>query len=173
MSIVAGNGVNTGLAGEFAVVSQLQFRGYDAGLTLGNTKGVDILVSNSDSGSLVKVEVKTRRTLKPKTERALFGPALEWTMGEKHETIKDPNLFYCFVCMDFMDDGKTVGTRFFIVPSNVVAEYVRVQHVWWLKDEKHNETDMRTFRLGVQEDFQYPVSPTPLAVEYEDRWDLL
>ena len=31
------------LAGEFAVLSQLALRGYDANLTLGNTKGVDIL----------------------------------------------------------------------------------------------------------------------------------
>jgi len=30
------------LAGEFAVLSQLALRGYDANMTLGHTKGVDI-----------------------------------------------------------------------------------------------------------------------------------
>ena len=34
------------LAGEFAALSQLALRGYDANMTLGRTKSVDILVSN-------------------------------------------------------------------------------------------------------------------------------
>ena len=34
------------LAGEFAALSQLALRGYDANMTLGRTKAVDILVSN-------------------------------------------------------------------------------------------------------------------------------
>lgn len=38
------------MLGEFAVLSQLALRGYDANLTLGNTKGVDMLVSNPQSG---------------------------------------------------------------------------------------------------------------------------
>jgi len=37
------------LAGEFAVLSQLALHGFDANLTLGNTKGVDILLSNSET----------------------------------------------------------------------------------------------------------------------------
>ena len=36
------NNNQVSLAGEFAVLSQLFFRGFDASLTLGNTKGVDI-----------------------------------------------------------------------------------------------------------------------------------
>jgi hypothetical protein len=43
MSAISKNQVS--LAGEFAVLSQLALRGFDANMTLGNTKGVDILVS--------------------------------------------------------------------------------------------------------------------------------
>lgn len=47
------------LAGEFAVLSQLALRGYDANLTLGHTKNVDILVSHPETGKMYKLEVKT------------------------------------------------------------------------------------------------------------------
>ncbi|MBI5554217.1 MAG: hypothetical protein HY917_05790, partial [Candidatus Diapherotrites archaeon] len=52
------------LAGEFAVLSQLAIRGLVGTLTLGNTKGVDILVLNSETNKMFKLEVKT--TLKQK-----------------------------------------------------------------------------------------------------------
>ena len=60
------------LAGEFAVLAELYKRNFDASLTLGNTKSVDILVS-SESGSMIKLEVKTSIDNKrPKLNR-LFG----------------------------------------------------------------------------------------------------
>ena len=54
------------LAGEFATLSQLALRGYDANLTLGNTKNVDILVSDPESGRMNKLEVKTSSYLSKK-----------------------------------------------------------------------------------------------------------
>jgi hypothetical protein len=48
-----------GLAGEFYVLAQLVQRGLVASLTLANTKGVDILVSNARLNQLFKIEVKT------------------------------------------------------------------------------------------------------------------
>ena len=54
------------LAGEFAVLSQLSLHGFDANLTLGNTKGVDILVSNPETGSMKRLEVKTHTHNKDK-----------------------------------------------------------------------------------------------------------
>lgn len=42
------NSNNVSLAGEFAVLSQLALRGYLANMTLGNTKGVDILVAEPE-----------------------------------------------------------------------------------------------------------------------------
>ena len=52
-----------GLAGEFYALAQLTARGFNASLTLGNTKGVDILVINKKNKGY-KVEVKTT-TIKP------------------------------------------------------------------------------------------------------------
>ena len=47
-----------GLAGEYYVLAQLTARGFIATLTLGNTKGIDILVTNQEINKLFKVEVK-------------------------------------------------------------------------------------------------------------------
>src|SRR5215467_11649892 len=54
------------LAGEFAVLSQLALRGYDANMTLGRTKSVDTLVSNPANGHLYQLEVKTNFKNNPK-----------------------------------------------------------------------------------------------------------
>jgi hypothetical protein len=47
------------LAGEYAVLAQLALRGYVANMTLGRTKGIDILVANPNTGRMRKIEVKT------------------------------------------------------------------------------------------------------------------
>jgi hypothetical protein len=158
------------LAGEFATLSQLALRGYDANLTLGNTKGVDILVSDPDSGRMYRLEVKTTlyRNARGNAARrsSLFGHNFEWRMSEKHEKLADPALFYCFV----NTSGDTATTfRFFIVPSEVVAEYVKAQHQLWLeRNPKAKDTSMRVFRLALEKD-GYPL-PTPSAEQYENDW---
>jgi len=53
-----------GLAGEFYTLAQLTARGYNASLTLGNTKGVDILVMNEKNNIRYKVEVKTTQEIR-------------------------------------------------------------------------------------------------------------
>ena len=157
------------LAGEFAVLSQLALRGYDANLTLGNTKGVDILVSDPESGEMYRLEVKTKyhKNGKAVVKSPFWGHSCGWMMSEKHETLIDPKLYYCFVNLLA---GPHPSFQFFVVPSAVVAPYVRKQHLLWLKaDPSHKDTKMRTFRLAVADD-GYPL-PTPPAAEYEDAWD--
>jgi hypothetical protein len=139
----------TGLTGEYYVLAQLTHHGLVATLTLSNTKGVDILVTNQELRRLYKVEVKTTE-LPPRAE-TLFGPGkfYMWAMSKKHEMVKDPALFYCFVALQ----GATVLPRFFVVPSSVVARYVKWQHQKWLDSRKHTvaETTMRRFRIPVQD----------------------
>lgn len=134
-----------GLAGEYYVLAQLTQRGMVATLTLSNTKGVDILVTNQDINKLYKVEVKTTDR-KPIVEK-LFGkkPFYYWIMGEKHEKIVDKNLFYVFVNLQ----GENSLPKFFVVPSRYVARYVRWQHKHWLKSRKKKgkSTTMRKFRI--------------------------
>ena len=109
------------LAGEFAVLSQLALRGYDANMTLGHTKGVDILVHSPEKGRLYKLEVKTtfpsNRNNEPSVGK-VHGKTIDgWMMSQKHESINDPALFYCFVSIPHGDGAF----RFFIVPSKVVC----------------------------------------------------
>ncbi len=73
------NGVS--LAGEFAVLSQLALLNYDANMTLGHTKGVDILVSDPGTGKMFKLEVKTklRESDKQVSESRIFGESIgDW-----------------------------------------------------------------------------------------------
>src|SRR5439155_11308348 len=118
-----------GLAGEFYVLAQLVQRGLVASLTLANTKGVDILVSNTTLNQLFKIEVKTTNS-NPRRE-SLFAqePCYAWPMSSKHERLVDSNLFYCFVALR----GFEQLPKFFIVPSLYVATYVREQHAYWLR----------------------------------------
>lgn len=156
------------LAGEFAVLSQLSLRGIDANLTLGNAKSVDILASDPESGKMYKIEVKTTYSKKP-TKSKLFGTTYSWIMGEKHESIVDSTLYYCFVNIETKN-----SFRYFVVPSSIVANYVKKQHDFWLNRDngKHKdvgETTMRKFRVGLEKG-EYKIE-TPVAKNYEDNWE--
>jgi len=148
-----------GLTGEYYVLAQLSAIGLIATLTLGNTKGIDILVTNQDINKLFKVEVKT--TTKPPKNEKLFSekPTYQWTMGKKHETIKDRNLIYCFVYIKEIDKLPF----FFLVPSIKVAKYVKWQHEYWLstRTKKVKETTMRRFRIEIDD-----------PDNYQNKWDI-
>ena len=85
------------LAGEFYVMHRFFLKGYEATLTLGNTKGIDILVYNSKNNKQFKVEVKTTEMI---TNGKVFGKNMDWFMGKKHEDMEDDSLIYCFVFND-------------------------------------------------------------------------
>jgi len=159
------------LAGEFAVLSQLALQNYDANMTLGHTKGVDILVSDPRSRRMLRLEVKTklRTSDRDVAISKIFGTVLGgWMMSEKHEATVDPSLFYCFVIIW----QRTKESQFFIVPSKVVARYVKKEHQLWLATKrgakKVNDNKMRTFRLGFKGN-KYQV-PTPTVERYKDNW---
>lgn len=160
------------LAGEFAVLSQLALRGYDANLTLGNTKGVDILVSNPKDGKMYRLEVKTNymnSRNKPSVSK-IHGRTLSgWIMNKKHESIIDPDLFYCFVNISI----DTEDFKFYIISSRKVAKYVKEQHKLYLKKKKEEgkkveDSTMRIFRIGAKGE-KYLIS-TPTAESYENNW---
>lgn len=161
------NSNSISLAGEFSVLSQLALRGYDANMTLGHTKGVDILVSDPKTKRMYQLEVKAgiKNINKQPKNSTLFGKIVaEWIMRSKHELWSDPSLFYCFVSIH----KKTSAFRFFIVPSRIVAKYVKAQHRRWLKaSRKHRDNDLRQFRIGLAGE-KYPI-PTP-TTKYEDNW---
>lgn len=158
----------TGLAGEFLVLSELFFQGFEASFTLGNAKSVDILAMDPDSKKILRIEAKTTRH-KYKTSvqtKSPWGSNIEWPMNKRHESITDPNLFYCFVYRP-----EDAHARFFVVPSKTVAQYVKAEYRFWKKIPRKgsvNDTDMRTFRIALNQG-----AHGLKAKKYEDRWDYL
>lgn len=162
------------IAGEFAVLSQLALRGYDANITLGHTKSVDILVSDPRTGKLYQIEVKTNyiNDKKKPSVSKIHGKAVsDWIMNKKHETVDIPSLFYCFVNIS----KNTNLFKFYIVPSKIVAQYVKEEHQIWIDVKKKEDkkvkydTDMRLFRIGLKDE-KYQIK-TPTMEQYEDNWD--
>ena len=141
-------GIQAGIAGEYLVAAELTRRGYVASLTLRNTRGIDILASNSDATKSVGIQVKTSQ-----------GANARWMMNKKAEVDLAENLFYVLVCL-----VPHAAPTFFIVPRRIVATYVRESHQRWLKTlgkggKRHRDSNLRSFR-----DHDH---------EYKDRWELL
>ncbi len=107
----------TGIAGEYYVAAELSRRGYVVSFTLRNTKGIDILVSSEDGSKSRAIQVKSSNN-----------EAKAWVLNKKSELSFSDNLFYVFVNL------KTVDSRpdFYIVPSKVVAKFIKESHGSWL-----------------------------------------
>lgn len=130
------SGIQSGVAGEYFVAAELSRRGYLCSITLKNTKGVDILVSNENSSSLVGVQVKTNNSDRK-----------AWLLNKKAENLSDNNLVYVFTNLKGIENLPDL----YIVESRIVAEYVTKNHQEWLdtlgkKGQKHKDSPMRMFR---------------------------
>jgi hypothetical protein len=141
--------VLTGVAGEYFVAGELSRRGYIASISLRNTRGIDILVTNQTASHSVTIQCKTSQVYRK-----------IWMLTEKVERFFVPNHYYVFVGLGAADKRPT----FHIVPSTIVAKVVAKEHRQWLRTfrkdgRKHADSAMRNFR-----------DPND---EYLDRWDLL
>jgi hypothetical protein len=139
----------TGVAGEYFVAAELSRRGFIASITMRNTRGIDILATNSEAKRAVTIQCKTSRD-KNKS----------WIVRDKSEDFVSEAHFYVFVKL------RTELERpdYYIVPSNVVAHYISTTHREWLKGKKasggqRKDTAMRKF--SDSED------------KYLEKWDLL
>jgi hypothetical protein len=122
----------TGAAGEHLVLSRLLQRGVMAAPAPRGTSKVDILVNFLDDRQPVLLQVKARQ----------YGSDGGWHMSEKHETVTDGRIFYCFV--NFEPEHPIVH----VIPAAVVAEAVRVGYETWLatpgrNGRPHSATKMR------------------------------
>ncbi len=129
------NAVLAGVSGEYFVAAELSKKGYIASITLRNTKGVDILCSNSNATKTVGIQVKTNS-----------GSNRNWILNKKAEEYFADSLFYVFVNLN--NDQK--HPDFFVVPSKIVAKYVRESHANWLKTpgkkgQEHKDNPIRNF----------------------------
>jgi hypothetical protein len=137
-----------GVAGEYFVAAELSRRGYIASITLRNTRGIDILASTVDASRQVGIQVKSNRSNKRL-----------WLLNQKAEEYFADNLFYIFVNLKRENERPD----FYIVPSEIVANSIKVRHQEWLitpgkYGQEHKDSPMRNFR-GTE--------------EYLERWDLL
>jgi hypothetical protein len=129
------SGILTGVAGEYFVAAELSRRGYIASVTLKNTKGIDILVTNESATKTIGIQVKTNQNDK----RA-------WVLNSKAEEFYADDLFYVFV--NLVHIGQL--PEFYIVQSKIVADSIKAGHQSWLdtpgkKGQAHNDNPMRVF----------------------------
>jgi hypothetical protein len=144
------NKILTGVSGEYFVAGELSRRGYLASITLRNTKGVDILCSNASVSKSVGIQVKTKS-----------GLSRNWILSEKCETYHANDLYYVFVNISERSDE---APKYTIVPSKVVADFIRKSHANWLKSPKKNGDPRQNSNMRKFQD---------LEEKYLNRWDLL
>lgn len=143
------SGILAGVSGEYFVAAELSRRGYISSVTLKNTKGIDILVTNESATKTIGIQVKTNQN----DRRA-------WVLNRKAEEFYADDLFYVFV--NLVGIGQL--PEYYIVPSKVVAETVREGHRAWLdspgkKGQAHNDNPIRIFGDNEQ--------------KFLDKWELL
>ena len=107
-----------GVAGEYFVAAELSRRGFIASITLRNTRGIDIVVTNKDATKTVTIQCKTSRKKKR-----------QWILGEKSEAFLAENHFY--VMVDLGDESERPS--YHVVPSKIVAATIKKSHSDWLK----------------------------------------
>jgi len=101
MGKLRADGQLSGMAGEFLTVGKLFKRGYQASVTLGNAKAVDVFVYNTETDKSFNVQVKTLR------QKNCF--------PVRKESIK-PNHIYVFIILNGWDKHED----FFIVPGHEI-----------------------------------------------------
>lgn len=125
-----------GVAGEYLVAGELSLRGHIASITLRNSRGIDIIASNSDATKSASIQVKTNSKGEGK-----------WILNQKSETFYSDNHYYIFVALNEVGERP----KFYVVPSKVVAEYISKNHSEWLKGKKSDgsprkDSTIRNFR---------------------------
>lgn len=102
------NSYNTNLASEYLMMSLLHRTGKEAYLSLGNKKGVDIVIKTS-KGSICILEVKG------------VNKDNDWLIGNKGELPVANNLFYALVSFNGKIDELEATADFWLIPSVSLA----------------------------------------------------
>ncbi|MEQ5768491.1 hypothetical protein NFH98_12905 [Halomonas sp. H33-56] len=138
-----------GVAGEYFVAAELSARGNIASISLRNSRGIDIIASDSNANNTVTIQVKTNSSGKS-----------SWILSKKSESFVSESHFYIFVRLHDLGNRPT----FHIVPSEYVARCITEGHANWLMGKKRDGSERKDSNMRKFED--------PLSV-YKERWDLL
>ena len=152
-----------GAAGEHLVLSRLLSRGKLASQAPRGTRDVDILVNPLDGGRPIHIQVKTRSGTGTERKR--------WAMTSKNESISSPDIYYCFVDLEDIDNPDV-----YVIPSKVVAQVIKVGHAKWLKQpgvggKKHNDSDMRSLSNSPRIETRHAFDGW--MDKYLEAWELL
>ena len=100
-----------GAAGEHLVLSRLLNLGYLAAQAPRGTRKVDVLVNHLENKPPCLIQVKTRTGVDADQG---------WHMSVKHEEMRDPDMFYCFVAL-----GE-IESNVYVIPAVNVADAVLI-----------------------------------------------
>jgi hypothetical protein len=139
----------SGTAREYYAAAELARRGFLATITNRNAERVDILAAKPNSGRALKIQVKT-----------IQGENKRWVLRDKSEGDHGPGFFYIFVRLGH------IGTRpdFYIVPSAIVEDAVKVGHAAWLSGTKKDGSARKNSSMRKFSDS---------AGIYKEAWKLL
>jgi len=107
---------NTNLASEYLMMSLLNRAGIEAYLSLGNKKGVDILVM-TNKGSHLKIEVKG---VNLKTN--------DWLLNNKGKFVHNQNIFYALISFESEIEILTSKVKFWVIPSFELNEIYKLSN---------------------------------------------
>ena len=137
--------VNTNLAAEFLVLSNLYRIGANAYLTLGNKKSVDIVVDNK--GRVLTIDVKGLRS--------------NTSFPIDNHTLYNKNHFLIFVAFNNKIDQTAFSPEVYIVPSIEL-------------NKKHKVLDGLSIVYQNESETRKVISLSrlrKLSTKYKDRWD--
>lgn len=152
-----------GAAGEHLVLSRLLSRGLLASLAPRGTRDVDILVNPLDGGRPIHIQVKTRSGTGTERKR--------WAMTKKNEEIVSPDIFYCLVDLEDVDNPDV-----YVISSKIVSQVIKVGHAKWLRQpgargQKHNDSDMRSLSNSPRIETRYAFEGW--MDKYLENWEQL
>ncbi len=104
-------GYNTNLASEYYVLATLYRLGFDAYITLGNKKGIDIILNLNDEKQLT-IDVK-----------GLQGTTL-FPLDNVNEKADKPHHFIVFLSFLNKMDEISVVPEMFVIPHNKVKDFL-------------------------------------------------
>ncbi len=113
----------TGIAGEYFAAAELSRRNFMASITLRNNDSIDILASNPRNNKIYSIQVKTSQS-----------NSRSWPLSSKSETNFSEHHFYIFI------NFRSIFERpeYFIVPSKIVSEAIKLDHQTWLQKPGRN-----------------------------------
>jgi hypothetical protein len=128
----------SGISGEYFVAAELSRHGLIAAVTLRNSRGVDILVSQPGGKKPASIQVKT-----------LQHGHRQWLLSKNDEQPKGRHHYYVFVALH----GRDGAPEYHVVEGDKVAKKCADSHKKWLKGRKrdggkHKDSSMRVFKPG-------------------------